>query len=255
MARPGGAGPVALRLALAFVGVALAAVALLAGLTAAFVAADVSRLVTRQQADMTRAVAGAAGAAWDSSDSWTGADLSPVLDLAARVGADVQVRDRAGTVVSSSPGFPGMSAARERREAGDVRGERAGLVTVRFSGSGLGGADEALRADLWRAIAGAAGLAALLALLVALAVSRRIASPVARLIQVAKARGGGDRQVRAGMCAGPPSCGTWRSPLTRWPSPWPARKKYGAIWSPTSRMSCAHRLPCCRQVTKPCWTA
>src|ERR1035441_2076877 len=203
MTRPGGAGPVALRLALAFVGVALAAVALLAGRTAAFVAADVSRLVTRQQADMTRAVAVAAGAAWDSSDSWTGADLSPILDLAARVGADVQVRDRAGTVVSSSPGFPGMSAARERREAVDVRGERAGLVTVRFSGSGLGGADEALRADLWRAIAGAAGLAALLALLVALAVSRRITSPVARLIPVAEAMGGGDRQVRAGDVRGP----------------------------------------------------
>src|ERR1035441_5400126 len=126
MTRPGGAGPVALRLALAFVGVALAAVALLAGLTAAFVAADVSRLVTRQQADMTRAVAVAAGAAWDRSDSWAGADLSPVLDLAGRVGADVQVRDRAGTVVSSSPGFPGMSAAGERRAAGDGRGGGAG---------------------------------------------------------------------------------------------------------------------------------
>jgi two-component system, OmpR family, sensor histidine kinase BaeS len=202
MARAAG-GPVALRLALAFVGVALAAVALLAGLTAANVAADISRLVARQQADLTRAVAVAAGAAWDRSDSWTGADLSPVLDLAARVGADVQVRDRAGPVVSSSPGFSGLSAARELREPVVVRGKRPGLVVVRFSGSGLGGADEALRADLWRAIAGAAGLAALLALLVALAVSRRITSPVARLIQVAQAMGAGDRQVRAGDMRGP----------------------------------------------------
>ena len=49
MARPGGVGPIALRLALAFVGVALTAVALLAGLSAAFVAADVSHLVSGQQ--------------------------------------------------------------------------------------------------------------------------------------------------------------------------------------------------------------
>ncbi|SRR6266567_8625807 len=86
MARPGG-GPIALRLALAFVGVALTAVAVLAGLTAVFVATDISHLVTRQQSGLTRAVALAAGAAWDRSDGWASADLSPVLDLAARVAA------------------------------------------------------------------------------------------------------------------------------------------------------------------------
>ena len=80
MARPASAGPVGLRLALAFVGVALAAVAVLAGLTAASVAADVSRLVTQQQSDLTHAVAVAAGAAWDHADTSTGADLSPVLE-------------------------------------------------------------------------------------------------------------------------------------------------------------------------------
>ncbi len=44
MTRPGGSGPLGLRLALAFIAVALLAVALLAGLTAAFAAADVSDL-------------------------------------------------------------------------------------------------------------------------------------------------------------------------------------------------------------------
>ncbi len=202
MARAGG-GPIALRLALAFVGVTLAAVALLAVLTAVFVATDVSRLVTRQQAVLTRAVAVAAGAAWDRSNSWAGADLSPVLDLAARVGADVQVRGEAGNVVSASQGFSGLPASPELQQPVDVRGRQAGSVTVRFSGSGLGGIDEALRADLWRAIAGAAGLAALLALLVALALSRRITSPVARLIVAARAMGGGDRSARAGDVRAP----------------------------------------------------
>ena len=97
-----------LRLALAFLAVALAAVALLAGLTAAFAAADVSTLAARQRADLTSAIAVAAGAAWDRGDSWAAADLSPVLDLAARTGADVQVRDQAGHGVATSPGFAGQ---------------------------------------------------------------------------------------------------------------------------------------------------
>ena len=71
-----------LRLALAFISVALAAVALLAGLTAVFASADVSALVARQHSDLTSAVVVAAAAAWDRTDSWASADLSPVLDLA-----------------------------------------------------------------------------------------------------------------------------------------------------------------------------
>src|SRR5438067_4194735 len=139
MARPASAGPLGLRLALAFVGVALAAVAVLAGLTAAYVAADVSHLIARQQSDLTHAVAVAAGAAWNRSDRWTGADLSPVLDLAARVGADVQVRDATG-VVGASGGFAGLPLAHERREPVIVGGRQTGEVIVRFTRSGLGGA-------------------------------------------------------------------------------------------------------------------
>jgi hypothetical protein len=68
----------------------------LAGLTAAFAAADVSALAARQQAELTSAIALAAAAAWDCQDSWASADLSPALDLAARTGANVQIRDQAG---------------------------------------------------------------------------------------------------------------------------------------------------------------
>jgi hypothetical protein len=50
-----------LRLALAFVGVALAAVALLAGLAAAFTAADVSNLTIRQRSNLASAITVAAG--------------------------------------------------------------------------------------------------------------------------------------------------------------------------------------------------
>ena len=96
---------IGLRLALAFAAVALAAIALLAGLTAAFAAADVSSLAGRQRAELTRAIAAAAGTAWDRHDGWASADVEPVLDLAARVGADAQIRDEAGRTVAVSRGF------------------------------------------------------------------------------------------------------------------------------------------------------
>ena len=98
-------GTIGLRLALAFLVVALAAVALLAVLTAVFAAADVSTLASQQRAELASAIAVAAGAAWDRNDTWSTADLFPVLDLAARTGEAVQIRDQAGHVVASSPGF------------------------------------------------------------------------------------------------------------------------------------------------------
>jgi two-component system sensor histidine kinase BaeS len=199
-ARP---GPIWLRLALAFVAVALAAVALLAGLTAATTAADVSRLAGQQRQELTRAMAVAAGAAWHRSDSWAAAELSPVLDLAAKTGAGAQVRDQAGRTVAATPGFARLGGRPQSAAAIVVRGHRVGQAVLRFTGSGLGGADQILQAGLLRAIAGAAGLAALLALVTGLVVARRISRPVERLIAVARAVGRGDRAARAGGIRAP----------------------------------------------------
>ena len=170
-------GTLGLRLALAFICVALAAVALLAGLTAAFAAAVVSALAARQRAELTSAIAAASAAAWDRNDSWASADLSPVLDLAARIGADVQVRNLAGQVVAHSAGFGARAAGPPYRAAVMARSERVGQAVVWFTGSGLASADRALQTSLQRAIAGAAGLAALLALATGLIVARRITRP------------------------------------------------------------------------------
>jgi hypothetical protein len=63
------------------------------------------------------------------------ADLSPVLDLAARVGADTQIRDRSGHVVASSPGLGGRVASQPAGAPIVVRGERAGEAAVRFTGA------------------------------------------------------------------------------------------------------------------------
>src|SRR6266478_3837340 len=86
-------GTLGLRLALAFLTVALAAVGLLAGLTAVFAAEDVSSLASQQRTELANAIAVAAGAVWDENKDWSSADLFPALDLAARTGAAVQVQD------------------------------------------------------------------------------------------------------------------------------------------------------------------
>ena len=149
-ARRGGRGDaLGLRLALAFLGVALAAIALLAGLTAAFAAADVSALASQQRTELTSAIAVAAGAAWDRNNSWASADLSPVLDLAERTGVAVQIRDQAGHPVASSPGFTAQPGP-PSRAAVVVRGQRMGEAIARFTGSGLTAADRRLQAALLR---------------------------------------------------------------------------------------------------------
>jgi len=204
---PPSAGPrgstIGLRLALTFLGVALASIAVLAGLVAAFAAADVSALTTRQRSQLTSAVALAAAAAWDRSHNWQSANLSPALDLAADTGADAQIRDLAGRVVASSPGFDAHKSAPQYRAPVGMRGVPAGEVVVRFTQSGIGGANAVLKADLLRAIAGAAGLAALLALVAGLALARRLTSPVERMIAVTHALERGERTARVGSLAAP----------------------------------------------------
>jgi signal transduction histidine kinase len=190
-------GTLGLRLALAFLTVALVAVALLAGLTAAFAAADVSNLASQQRGELTKAIAALAGAAWDQNGTWSGARLSSVFDLANPTGTVVQIRDQAGTVVVSSARFGAKNGAQSSLPI-VVNGQRVGTALVRSTGSGLNAADRSLKTALLRAIAGAAGLAALLALLTGLAVARRITRPVIRLIAVTRAMAAGDHAARVG---------------------------------------------------------
>src|SRR5260370_4036941 len=180
MARCGGSGPIALRLALAFIAVALLAVALLAGLTAAFAAADVSDVAAGQRTDLTKAMTVAASAAWEGTGSWASADLGPVLDAGSQIGADVQVVDNAGRVVGVSPGFS-RGTLPVQRAAVVVRGHQVGRIAVRLMANGLPATDAVLRSALWRAIAGAARLPALPALLAGRVAARGGAPPRSRL--------------------------------------------------------------------------
>ncbi len=195
-------GSIRLRLALAFVAVALSTLALLAGLIAVFAAADVANQASRQRDQLTQAMTTAAGATWGASGSWARADLNPLLDAARRIGAGIEITDTGGRVVAASPGF-GQDARPAQTARVMIDGRFVGTIGVRLTGTGLAATDTVLREALWRAIAGAAALTALLAVLAALVMSRRITDPVARLIEVAQATGHGDRAARVGQIRAP----------------------------------------------------
>ena len=191
-----------LRLALAFLAVALAAVALFAILTAVFSAVDVSSLANRQRDNLAQAYAAVAGGAWQQNQSWADADLDSLRDLAKRTGVQLQVRDSGGRPVGGTSGSATATGPTTTVPV-VVHGRRQGSVLVGLTASGLGGADAILRTALLRAIAGTAGLAALLALLTGLGLSRRITRPVARLISVTRAMASGDRSARVGEIKAP----------------------------------------------------
>ena len=202
-ARRGRTNSLGFRLALGFISVALAAVALLAVLTVVFASADVTSVVNRQRTELTHSIAAAAGAGWELHDNWTGADLGPALDLAEHRGAEVQIKKPGGAVVAASPGFTARAAGPEFDAVVMVRGRPVGEAAVRFTAAGLGRAGDALRSALLRAIAASAGLAALLALLTGLGMARRLSRPVSRIISVTRAMGGGMRTARVGQIRAP----------------------------------------------------
>jgi two-component system sensor histidine kinase BaeS len=189
--------PLGLRLALAFLGVALAGIALMAALTGFLSARDVSSLADRQQSQLAGAAAVSAGSALKHGGGWASADLAPVLGFAQGIGIALQIRDTAGHVVAATPGFSAMTGT-EVTEPVVVEGQAQGVTVARFTSTGIGGADRALRATLLQAIAGTAGLAALLALVAGLTVARRITRPITRLIAATRSMAGGDRSARAG---------------------------------------------------------
>ena len=193
----------ALRLALSFIGVALAAVALAAGLVAIFAAADAEDLIARQRTDLTRAMAGEAAASWQRRHTWQNTDLDPALALAARSGWQTEIRDPSGRVVARSSGFARAAGLPEFTALVHAGGQPVGIVMVRFSGRIFGASDRALRVALLRAVALAAGLAALLALLTGVVLARRLARPVGRMVAATRARGAGERGARVGEIKAP----------------------------------------------------
>ncbi len=189
-------GQLGLRLALAFVGVALAAVASSAIISAVTTSREVDQLVSKQHSALTRAFAMAAAKAYDHA-GWDAGRLAPLAELVAQAGAAVQVTNLTGQVVQHSQGFLRYAPTSQLARRVVVRGRQVGWVRVRFDDTGLGGAVEQFQDQRWPTRILAAGVAALFALLVALVISRRITAPVDALIRAARARGRGEVVGRA----------------------------------------------------------
>ncbi|HWF81529.1 MAG TPA: HAMP domain-containing sensor histidine kinase [Streptosporangiaceae bacterium] len=204
MARPGGwwIGRLGLQLTTAFVAVALAAVLVALLLFSLTVGRDFDRLVRDQDADLAHSVAFAAAAAYGHV-GWARADLDPVKALVTSSGAGLKVRDNAGHVVRATPRYAAIARTGPTvTDAVMVRGKRVGSTTVAFDHSQNSQLVSIYTRERWQARMAAAGLAILIALIVALPLSRLITAPLDRLIWAAQARGSGDVHARVGSVRG-----------------------------------------------------
>ncbi len=190
-----GIGELGRRLALAFVLVALVSIAVLFGLSATTTGMDITRLVARQQRILTHSIAVGAAATYDQA-GWRYSNVEPVLALARSADASAQVRNVTGGIVNSSADFGAIHQGSVLREPVIVRSRLVGQVIVKFDSHGLGAVVPQFEATWRRALIIAAGMAALLALLVSIAVARLVTSPLETMLDAIRARGAGDRNAR-----------------------------------------------------------
>ena len=221
-------GPLGARLALAFVAVAFAAVGVLAALAAGAARSQVADLVDRQHQDRATAVAAAAGQAYDAAGGWDGADMSSAAALAAAADAQLEIRDRDGgdVVTTAQHEMMGDLIDRMHGEMGSMmmnvapaalgapvtatvasHGQVVGTVALRFAADGLPAPERQVRDALLRNLAVGAGLAALVALVVGVLVSRRLTRPLGRLAAGARAIESGDLTARVDLAGEPGELG------------------------------------------------
>ncbi len=198
MARTRLLGPLAVRLSLIFVAVALSAIAVLTILTLIVAEEDVSSLVSKSHSQTTSYVTSAVARAYAQAGSWAAVDLDSARAVAGDAQAQLTVVDSAGRTVTGPP-VPSRSVPPGGTvETHDVvvAGNRVGSISLSFSSSALP-RQQQLRSALVRNVAASAGLAALLAVGVAVVVSRRITRPVASLTLAARSMEEGHRETRA----------------------------------------------------------
>ncbi|HET9895111.1 MAG TPA: HAMP domain-containing sensor histidine kinase [Streptosporangiaceae bacterium] len=199
-----GIGKLGLRLAVAFLGVALAAIIILSWLTEVGAGNDINDLAMDQERALSKSVAAAASSIYAQPPAgWPqGEALKPVLDVVMREGAAAEVRDLPGHVIQRTPGFLHFDRDHEFTTPVTVHGRSVGEVSVRFGDGGLGSVVSTFESERLRASLGAAGIVALIALVVSLLISRQITLPLERVLAAIRARGEGDRSMRIGDVKG-----------------------------------------------------
>ncbi len=198
-----GVGRMGIQLTLAFVGVALAAVITVVVISASNVDSDLDDVVAGQQTEFTGAIAGAAGSAYHQA-GWSRAGLAPVIALVEGIGSGLVLRNDHEGVIERTPAFTQLASV--RRQVTDpvyADGRQVGWVTIAYPRRQASREGAAIySAKSWRWRLEAAGIAVLIAILVAVPLSRLVAAPVDRLIWAARGRARGDVNARVGRVHG-----------------------------------------------------
>ena len=201
-------GPLGVRLALAFLTVAVAAVAVFAMLMTMSARNEVSGLTERHREEDLAATAIAAGAAYQRADGWATADLAGAAAVAARSQATLTIVDTDGEVIAAPTealasmmvqmhGMAAVDTPRGDPVSADVvvDGQSVGAVMLRFPTQEME-AERHVRDALARTALLGVLLAGAVALFVAVYVSVRVTRPVTALTTAARDLAAGRRDAR-----------------------------------------------------------
>ena len=220
--------PLGLRIAAAFVAVAVAAVAVFAGLTLVSARDEVRGLVEETHRRDARAAADAAAQAYEDAGGWMEADLSSAAAVAARGQAELTVVDAGGEVLAAPAseaaemmgrmhGVEVLDAPRgEPVERSVVVGGRpVGVVELRFPSSHLPAPEREIREALVRNAWLGAALAVASAVAVSVVVARVVSRPITSLTTAAEQLAAGRRDVRVGLDDAPGEIGVLAAAFDR----------------------------------------
>jgi len=220
--------PLGVRLAAAFVTVAVAAVTVLGILSIAAARDEVSNLVSDVHDDDARSAAAAAARAYEDAGDWNGADLSPAVAVAARGQATLVLTDADGTLIAAPADEAAeMMASMHGVEIVDVPrgdpvtepvvvdGQHVGTVALRFPSSHLPTPERQARDAIARTILAGGALAIVVAIIVAVFVARRVAAPITALTTAVAAVEAGHRGVRVNRPDAPGELGTLSTAFDR----------------------------------------
>ncbi len=207
--------PLGVRLTLAFLAVAMAAVAAFAALIVMASRSEVSVLSDQRRRDDLSATAAAAAESYVRAGGWAGADLFSVASVAAGAQATLVVLDADGVVIAAPTdelatmmarmhGLAAVDAPRGEpvSEAVVVDGRAVGAVMLRFPTETMG-AERHVRDALARAALTGILVAGAVALVVAVYVSVRVTRPVTALTSAAGDLAGGRRDTRVDLSDAP----------------------------------------------------
>ncbi len=215
-----------MRLTTAFVAVAVAAVVALAALTLWRTKHTVGRLADERQQATAESIAETLALAYQQKGGWDGVDIHPAAMIGLQTGAAITVQDPTGNEIELRNSMPAMTGiptvvhsdgAAVKADVA-VDGSAVGVVEVVFASNELASAERHVRDALRGTVLLGAFVAATVAAMVALPLSRRIIRPLRRVTDTAHLVGRGDPTARAGDHDAPGELGELahelRTPLT-----------------------------------------